>query len=78
MRDPSPAQRAPIRLLWQARQAAGATASGIIGALMFGPSTIASPHQAIASFGSAFCAAWKARCASAWLNAKAQRMPWSK
>ena len=46
--DPSPARRAPARLPWQARRAPARLASGIIGALMFGPSTSASPHQAIA------------------------------
>ena len=57
---------------------AGALASGIIGALMLGPSTSASPQKHMAQPGSSYCAAWNARCASAWLKPKASRMPWLK
>jgi hypothetical protein len=57
---------------------AGGFASGTIGALMFGPRTSASPQKHIAHSGSRRCAAWNARCASAWLKAKASRTPWLK
>ena len=47
---------------------AGSCAAGAMGALMFGPSTSASPHQHIAQDGSSSRAARKARRASAWLK----------
>jgi hypothetical protein len=48
---------------------AAAPAASSIGALMFGPSTSASPQWHIAQSGSRRCAWRNARAASAWLNA---------
>jgi len=61
---------APPASAWACFRAAsaGTCASGIIGTLMLGPSTSASPQKHSAHFGSSFCAMRKARRASAWLK----------
>ena len=57
-----------IKALAPTAAQAGAWASAIIGTLMLGPSTSASPQKHMAHCGSSCCAAWKARRASAWLK----------
>jgi hypothetical protein len=52
-----------------ASQAAFARSAGTTGLLMWGPLAIATPHGAIAHFGSSSAARRNERIASSWLNA---------